>query len=416
MENLVKCLIVFLANVLESLLENLLEKSQMSKWTTQVKWMGGGEDWRKERRTNHRKCSLSNLFAPNLLTRFRSSPFGFTLVELLVVIAIIGVLIALLLPAVQAAREAARRMQCTNNVKQTGLALHNYHDVSNALPYNARVNSHISRSWSIAIFPFIEQQSAFSQLKFNISWNILYVGSLTDTDYVQTWTALDGFAVPGLYCPSSDLPRIKELKPSGWSTNVKFQRTNYIGISGTTKDPQNTTTDLNSPNGYNSPLSYGFMGFNGVIVNFHGKDLKETAIIVDFATITDGTSNTVCVAEQSAPILDTGSPANQHPEWTTNSHSYGSWGAGCSYTNGTTDAGWVNNVTTIRYKINGGCPGGGGCDAPYRTNQIITSPHSGGANFSVCDGSVRFITDTVDFNNVLIRLASRNDGLTVALP
>jgi prepilin-type N-terminal cleavage/methylation domain-containing protein len=146
--------------------------------------------------------------------RSKSRRNGFTLVELLVVIAIIGVLIALLLPA---AREAARRMQCNNNLKQIGLALHNYHDVNDALPYNARANASIGRSWSVAIFPFIEQQAVFSQLKFNINWNIPYAGSPSNPDYVQTWTALNGFTVPGYYCPSSDLPRIRELTPSGFT-------------------------------------------------------------------------------------------------------------------------------------------------------------------------------------------------------
>src|SRR6478672_5568830 len=94
---------------------------------------------------------------------------GFTLVELLVVIAIIGVLVALLLPAVQAAREAARRMQCSNHLKQIGLALQNYHDVFNSLPYGARAryvntsnkspaNQHFGPSWFVAILPFCEQK------------------------------------------------------------------------------------------------------------------------------------------------------------------------------------------------------------------------------------------------------------------
>ncbi|MDR0610432.1 MAG: DUF1559 domain-containing protein, partial [Planctomycetaceae bacterium] len=95
---------------------------------------------------------------------------GFTLVELLVVIAIIRVLIALLLPAVQAAREVARRMQCSNHLKQLGIALHNYNDTCKELPF-ATAQSNVKdgdqrshRSWAVALFPFIEQQPLYSQL------------------------------------------------------------------------------------------------------------------------------------------------------------------------------------------------------------------------------------------------------------
>src|SRR5262245_37386279 len=93
-----------------------------------------------------------------------SRALGFTLVELLVVIAIIGVLVALLLPAVQAAREAARRMQCTNNLRQLGLALHNYHDVNQWFPLNYRPVAAGPYSWMQAILPYIEQQNLYSQL------------------------------------------------------------------------------------------------------------------------------------------------------------------------------------------------------------------------------------------------------------
>ncbi|MFM9068057.1 MAG: DUF1559 domain-containing protein [Planctomycetota bacterium] len=87
---------------------------------------------------------------------------GFTLVELLVVIAIIGILVALLLPAVQAAREAARRTQCLNNLKQLGLALHNYHDSRRSFPAGASPNV-TAFNWRVAIWPFMEQQSLFDQ-------------------------------------------------------------------------------------------------------------------------------------------------------------------------------------------------------------------------------------------------------------
>src|SRR5689334_1255126 len=89
---------------------------------------------------------------------------AFTLVELLVVIAIIGVLVALLLPAVQAAREAARRMQCGNNLRQLGLALQNYHDVNQTFPLNYRPVVGGTYSWMQAILPYIEQQNLYSQL------------------------------------------------------------------------------------------------------------------------------------------------------------------------------------------------------------------------------------------------------------
>src|SRR5438874_1669093 len=98
---------------------------------------------------------------------------GFTLVELLVVIAIIGVLVALLLPAVQAAREAARRTQCSNNLKQLGLAMHNYHDVAGRLPCNINrvggaTNDRNQASQLVNLLPYIEQKSLYDQINFSL--------------------------------------------------------------------------------------------------------------------------------------------------------------------------------------------------------------------------------------------------------
>src|SRR5262245_49295913 len=116
----------------------------------------------------------------------RTSRLAFTLVELLVVIAIIGVLVALLLPAVQAAREAARRSQCQNHLKQLGLGIHNFEDINKSLPHTRYDNRY---TWAVEIMPFIEQQNLYG------SWD------LTKSYYAQT-NAARLTAVPIYFCPS----------------------------------------------------------------------------------------------------------------------------------------------------------------------------------------------------------------------
>src|SRR6478672_3439320 len=124
---------------------------------------------------------------------------GFTLIELLVVIAIIGVLIALLLPAVQAAREAARRMQCTNNLKQIGLALHNYHDVHGRFPLGSILvntpNGAYRQPFLAALLPFLEQRNLYASFNYNLSFQV---------DENQTTRAS---VVNVFNCPS-DTPRV----------------------------------------------------------------------------------------------------------------------------------------------------------------------------------------------------------------
>src|SRR5687767_6993146 len=132
---------------------------------------------------------------------------AFTLVELLVVIAIIGVLVALLLPAVQAAREASRRMQCSNNLKQIALALHNYHDVHKTFPpaYIPDADGKPMHSWRVLILPYIEQQPLFTQYDFNEPWN------------GPNNSRLANISIPVYHCPS---------EPPGSTTAA------YLAISG----------------------------------------------------------------------------------------------------------------------------------------------------------------------------------------
>jgi prepilin-type N-terminal cleavage/methylation domain-containing protein len=171
---------------------------------------------------------------------------GFTLVELLVVIAIIGVLVALLLPAVQAAREAARRMQCSNNLKQIGLALQNYHDVFNSLPYGARAryvnssnknpaNQNWGPSWYVGILPFSEQKP-LSDL---IEAAQLRVPNLTDLTRATTRVAFNvhNQKIPWMLCPSSPLPQTEILRNA--KNGITSVVPSYVGISGATNHYSN---------------------------------------------------------------------------------------------------------------------------------------------------------------------------------
>ena len=284
-------------------------------------------------------------------------PRGFTLVELLTVIAIIGVLIALLLPAVQAAREAARRTSCQSNLRQIGIALHSYLSLHGCFPpgYLANANTYTSPhwSWSAFLLPHLEEQSLYDVL--GVNTQEFGGGASLATPCTATQTPLSVFV-----CPSDRGPALNGSKGL-------FAKSNYRGIEGSQGTTTNETFDLMTSR-------------NGVIY------LNSCTSI---SAITDGTSNTLAVGECS---LD---PSGQ---------TYiGTLWAGMRGLSGgmlfESDATWWIDSEPL-YCING------------QAAQAFSSRHPGGAHFVFADGSVHFLQQAID-GQTLMALAGRNDGLVV---
>ncbi|MCS7238679.1 MAG: DUF1559 domain-containing protein [Thermoguttaceae bacterium] len=215
---------------------------------------------------------------------------GFTLVELLVVIAIIGILIALLLPAVQAAREAARRAHCVNNIKQMGFALHNYHDVYRTLPIGASLaqrgtgfSIRWAVNWKLSILPYIEQRSVFDQLDFINGLFCPWPDRRITGNLI-----LERLVVNVYKCPSSPWHPLTDNDRGAWNDSAMelVQKHEYVVISGAYPDPAGRTDQCRQ-------VLYGQVCRTGPLVINEAKNL---------ANLTDGSSNTMIVAEQSGQV------------------------------------------------------------------------------------------------------------------
>lgn len=331
--------------------------------------------------------------APRLISRS-----GFTLVELLVVIAIIGVLIALLLPAVQQAREAARRMQCSNNLKQLGLALHNFESTHKVLPIG-NIRDH---NWKVDILPFIEQNTLYDQLDLSASNSQAFDGRYFVGNQIL-WDA----TVEGLHCPSSPFAKRNPTIYSGIAPNWAEMH-DYVGISGAYPDPQNRVEVCTQVDA----VQTGTYCENGTFLMFDPNKL---------ANLTDGTSNTFVVAEQSGQVDGVEKSANCLGGWSgyrTNTVRTDSgstvWTESTQLSDINYSSGYTCGTATFRYPINSAWRSGSpsGANATYDVNTILNSYHPGGIEVLVGDGSVTFVAETANME-MLRRAFTADDGLVI---
>ncbi|WP_422925010.1 DUF1559 domain-containing protein [Singulisphaera sp. PoT] len=350
---------------------------------------------------------------------------GFTLIELLVVIAIIAVLIALLLPAVQAAREAARRAQCVNNLKQLGLAVHNYHSVNNCLPAQCWYLANTclggwSPGWSLSIIPHIEQQALFNAFNFS-----------QGPDQAQN-TTVSYNQLAGYLCPSES---VKQRPQAPWGA-ISYMAN--VGGPGVVQNWSGTIVPAYGTCPY--PPYNGWWGQEANMATF------------GFESVTDGTSNTGLFSERllglpGSPAVYPGGQNMKRGIWiidvTSTPPNSGSAAnalqmiANCKAVPSTKasdnsnlpGAYWsmtfpwhlvVNSYSHFGVPNSMTCIGNSTASASYdpawggRTQYIPpNSNHSGGVNVCMTDGSVKFIKDSVN-TQTWWALGTRNQGEVIS--
>ncbi|HUY37134.1 MAG TPA: DUF1559 domain-containing protein [Pirellulales bacterium] len=354
---------------------------------------------------------------------------AFTLVELLVVIAIIGILIALLLPAIQAAREAARRSACTNNMKQLGIALHNYHDIYSQFPIPFTTDD--VYGWGVPwerggpivrMLPYLEQQGVYNLLDFKF------------TTYMCGQAAA-ATPIPGLTCPS-DSPRQVNNWPGGW-TNPGPSTSNYlpnmgplgtqtfdVGIGAgmamyTGVSPYTGLTLNNSPTGwFGDDLSWITRnGANGGAAQVTVGPFGRWSWAAGLKDITDGTNNVIAMGEVRAQC-------GMNTAWSQFWLARNSTACTVAPINLASCSSWQYNQTGTQEPVAAGMkyilatsptgtPGGNGPAQQgydmYAETNGFRSKHPAGALFVYCDGSVHFLNELMSYDTYQ-KLGDRRDG------
>lgn len=313
----------------------------------------------------------------------RSRVFGFTLIELLVVIAIIAVLVALLLPAVQQAREAARRSQCRNNMKQLGVALMTYEETYKIFPQAKVFDPNLTQcqswisgnglSWRVMVLPYIDQLTLYEGIDFN-EWIECRTFSPSTIDPIRNKQ------IPSLFCPSDPTPK----------SNGGHAGTNYAGMTAAgTGHPNPPTSSGCGASG----LSHGD---NTGALSFSGRTLAE---------IVDGQSNTVLVGE----VFRGKSFFNLCGNYDQTGYRCHRWYE---------ESGWCGVDTgrgpnsTIRDEIDWN-------DTDYWSmggSRPVSSAHTGGATALLADGAVKFVSDNIDLANWRAMGTAKGNDIVNELP